>query len=256
VTERGQNVYAKAFDGARFRVNPRGVNAGMGGIDGTMLAYQEYVHRPDAVSDIHFVDLATGDRSEPPSAVNTSDWELKPSIDGASLLFGRQFIGRDDMSIILFDLESNASTTLMSVRRWRVRYLDVGQVNDNFATWGTYTFRNGTSTGCHVFVHDIAAGTTHRVPNANDKCQYAPSVDAAGTVYFARSGFGCGLNAAIWRYSVGGNVERVETLADGQDLLNTFAVDNGDGTTTVYLDPGRCTRDGAVPNQDIEAIAA
>ena len=62
------------------------------------------------------------------------------------------------------------------------------------------------------------------------------------------------MNVAIWRYPVGGTVERVEPVTDGRDLLNTFAVDNGDGTTTVYLDPGRCTREGAVPNQDIESI--
>jgi hypothetical protein len=79
-------------------------------------------------------------------------------------------------------------------------------------------------------------------------------VDASGTVYFGRSGFGCGANAAIMRYPVGGNVQRVEALGEGTDFANSFAVDNGDGTTTIYFDPGRCDRSGGTPEQDIQKV--
>jgi hypothetical protein len=252
ITRRGQNVYAKPLGGARFRVNATGMNGGMGGIDGTTLVYQEYIHEPDPVSDLRFLDLESGAGSDAPSAVNTGDWEHSPSLSGDKLLFGRELENGDQL-IVLFDLVTEGSTTLASVSPGN-RFVRVGQVNGNFVTWARDAWRGDQLRSCDVFVHDIAADLTSRVPNRNDKCQYAPSVDPSGTVYFARSGFGCGVNAAIMRYPAGGNVQRVERLGDGADLANTFAADNGDGSTTVYFDPGRCNRSGGVPNQDIQAI--
>lgn len=252
-TRRGQNVYAKPFDGARFRVNAQGMNGGMGGIDGTTLVYQEYIHEPDPISDLHFLDLESGARSDPPAAVNTDDWEHSPGLSGDKLLFGRQRLRNGDQLIVLFDLVSERSMTLASFSLGN-RFLRVGQVNGNFATWARDTWRGDQLRSCDVFVHDIAADKTSRVPNRNSKCQYAPSVDPSGTVYFGRSGFGCGVNAAIMRYPVGGNVQTVERLRDGTDLANSFAVDNGDGTTTIYFDPGPCDRTGDIPEQDIQKV--
>jgi hypothetical protein len=252
-TRRGQNLYAKPFDGARLRVNAQGMNGGMGGIDGTILVYQEYIHEPDPISDLHFLDLESGSRSDPPAAVNTDDWEHSPGLSGDHLLFGRERLRNGDQLIILFDLVSERSMTLASFALGN-RFLRVGQVNGNFATWARDTWRGDQLRSCDVFVHDIAADKTSRVPNRNGKCQYAPSVDASGTVYFGRSGFGCGANPAIMRYPVGGNVQRVEALGAGTDFANSFAVDNGDGTTTIYFDPGRCDRTGGIPEQDIQKV--
>lgn len=251
-TRRGHNVYAKPLGGARFRVNPEGVFGAMGGIDGTTFAYQEYVRDPEPVSDIRFVDLETGATSDAPPGVNTDDWEHSPSLSGEKLVFGRELPDGVQL-IVLYDLATGVNMSLASVSPGN-RFIHVGQVSGNFVTWSRDAWRGDELLSCDVFVHDIAADSTTRVPNLNDKCQYAPSVDPIGTVYFARSGFGCGVNAAIMRYPVGGNVQRVERLGDGTDLSNTFAVDNGDGTTTVYLDPGRCNRSAGVPNQDIQAI--
>jgi len=252
-TRRGQNVYAKPFDGARFRINAQGMNGAMGGIDGTTLVYQEYIHEPDPVSDLHFFDLESGVPSDAPAAVNTENWEHSPGFSGDKLLFGRELIRNGDQFIVLFDLVTERSITLASVAPGN-RFLRVGQVNGNFVTWARDTWRGDQLRSCDVFVHDIAADLTRRVPNRNGKCQYAPSVDPSGTVYFGRSGLGCGVNPAIMRYPVGGNVQRVERLTDGTDFANSFAVDNGDGTTTVYFDPARCDRSGDIPGQDIQKV--
>jgi hypothetical protein len=253
LARRGQNIYARPVGGARFRVNAEGTNGGTGGIDGTILVYQEYVHEPAQVSDIRFVDLESGTRSDAPPDVNTSDWEFSPGVSGDKLVFGRLSLENGSRRIILFDLATERSITLASVAAGQ-RFLSPGQVSGNFVVWARDVWRGDQLRSCDVFVHDISADLTRRVPNRNGKCQYAPSVDASGTVFFARSGFGCGVNAAIMRYPVGGRIQRVERLADDVDLSNTFVVDNGDGTTTIYLDPGRCNRIGAIPNQDIQAI--
>ncbi|MEX2407035.1 MAG: hypothetical protein WD834_06820 [Actinomycetota bacterium] len=253
VTRRGQNVYAKPLDGSRFRVNAQGMNGATGGIDGTTLVYQEYIHEPDPVSDLHFLDLESGVISDPPAAVNTGDWEHSPGLSGDKLLFGRELIRNGDQLIVLFDLVTEQSITLARVSPGN-RFLRVGQVNGNFVTWARDTWRGDQLRSCDVFLHDIAADETTRVPNRNGKCQYAPSVDPSGTVYFGRSGFGCGVNAAIMRYPVGGNVQRVERLSDGTDFANSFAVDNGDGTTTIYFDPARCDQSGDIPSQDIQKV--
>lgn len=253
VTRRGQNVYAKPFDGARFRVNAQGMNGATGAIDGTILVYQEYIHEPDPISDLHFLDLESGVVSDAPAAVNTDDWEHSPGLSGDKLLFGRERIRNGDQLIVLFDLVTERSITLASFAVGN-RFLRVGQVNGNFVTWARDTWSGDQLRSCDVFVHDIAADKTSRVPNRNGRCQYAPSVDPSGTVYFGRSGFGCGAHAAIMRYPVGGNVQRVEFLADGTDLANSFAVDNGDGTTTIYFDPARCSRSGDIPGQDIQKV--
>lgn len=252
VTRQGSNVHAKPLGGTRFRVNPSGVFGAMGGIDGTMLVYQEYVRDPQPASDLTFYDLATGTYSDPPPAVNTPNWEHSPDLSGDKLLLGRE-LSNEDQLIVLFDLVTEQSTTLARVSPGN-RFIHAGQVNGNFVTWSRVVWRGDRLRACDVFLYDIAAGTNTRVPNASEKCQYAPSVDPSGTVYFARSGFACGANAVIMKYPAGGTVQRVEPVNDGQDLLNTYAVDNGDGTTTVYLDPGRCNRTGDVPNQDIESV--
>jgi hypothetical protein len=253
VKRRGQNVYAKPFDGARFRVNAQGMNGATGGIDGTTLVYQEYIHEPDPVSDLHFIDLESGVVSDAPAAVNTDDWEHSPGLSGDKLLFGRERVRNGDQLIVLFDLVTERSITLASFAPGN-RFLRVGQVNGNFVTWARDTWRGDQLRSCDVFVHDIAADKTSRVPNRNGQCQYAPSVDPSGTVYFGRSGFGCGAHAAIMRFPVGGNVQRVERLSDGTDFANSFAVDNGDGTTTIYFDPARCDQSGDIPSQDIQRV--
>lgn len=47
-------------------------------------------------------------------------------------------------------------------------------------------------------------------------------------------------------YPVGGTVTTVIRLDRGDDFLFTFAVENADGTTTVYLDPGPCGENGDI----------
>lgn len=78
----------------------------------------------------------------------------------------------------------------------------------------------------------------------------APSVDPTGTVYLARSGFGCAKNVLLRRFPVGGPAATLMPLENNLDLSQTYAVDNGDGTTDVYFDPANC--DSFVP--DIQKV--
>jgi hypothetical protein len=99
---------------------------------------------------------------------------------------------------------------------------------------------------CDVFQYDITADTVTKIDDPNARCQYAASVNPTGTIYFARSGFGCGKNVLIRTLPLGGSVSTILDFADGRDLYTTYAVDNGDTTTDVYLDPFRCGHDADV----------
>jgi hypothetical protein len=87
----------------------------------------------------------------------------------------------------------------------------------------------------------VRTGSKLRLPNEPARCNYRPSVNELGTVFFGRSGFGCGLHARLVRYPIGGPPDRLLTFVPGRDLASgTYAVDNGDSTTDVYYDHSSC----------------
>jgi hypothetical protein len=219
-----------------FTANTDGKNAALGAIDGTTLVYQSYSRRS---SSIRFLDLVTGTNTGAPDAVNTDDWEYWPSLSGDMLLFGRNFAD-GDRDLVLYDLSNDASVTLEHTNG-RNRDIQPGQVNGNFAVWTTFT-----PGSCQAYVYDIAAGTTTAVPRPDDRCQYGASVTSDGTVYVGQSTFGCGRDVRLLEYPVGGSVSTVIRLDRGEDFFFTFAFENADGTTTVYLDPGPCGEDGDI----------
>jgi hypothetical protein len=90
-----------------------------------------------------------------------------------------------------------------------------------------------------VFLYDIAGDTTTKLTNPNARCQYSPAVNPAGTVFFGRSGFGCGKNAVLREQPLASSATTIVTLANGHDIASMYAFDTGAGND-VYYDPFKC----------------
>ena len=230
-------VYAKQFGGSRFRVNPTGTEGWVGSIEGTTLIYQQYVPSKGR-SDIYSYDLASKTRSKIGKPVSTDRWEYDPAGSGDWVMYARYFRNAD-RKIYLYnttthDLRPVAST---SGRRWILRS---SQVSGNYAVWEKTEVRHGRLAGCNVFLYDIAGDTTTKLDNPNARCQYGPAVNPAGTVFFARSGLGCGKNVVLREQALASSATNFANLSDGHDVFSLYAVDNGDTTTDVYYDPYKC----------------
>lgn len=240
------NVYAQAIGSDQpFRVNPDGTEALTGGIDGSTLAYERE-------GDIALFDLSTQTELDIPDGVNRPNTaEYSPSISGDHLLFVR--IQRQRNSVVLFDLSAGTSQVLYSKPNTDRRYyiLYAGQVNGNYAAWGrdTRSVQDDSLLSANVWRHDIASDSTTKLPNPDGTLQYASSVSADGTVYFGRSGFGCGVDTLLIGRTLDGDESVLHDFPNGRDFAVSNAVDNPGGTTDVYFDPGRCR--GDPPNQDI-----
>ena len=65
-------------------------------------------------------------------------------------------------------------------------------------------------------------------------------MNPAGTVFFARSGWGCGKNMVLREQALASPATNIVPLADGHDITSLYAVDNGGGSTDVYYDPYKC----------------
>lgn len=231
------DVYAEPWGGHKVKVNALHTSGENGGIDGDTLVYQQYTPN-GAVSDIKFFNLVTHARTNPPAGVNTSAFEYWPSISPQWLLFGRTF-SSGKSKVILFDRATHESRTLASTST-STPFLGPDQVNGDYAVWERYT-----GAACDVYRYTISSKTTMRIPNPNTKCQYASSVTSDGTVYFMRSpsGFKCG-SAVLRAYPP---TTTLVTLPKGMDVLDTYAISNENGSTTVFYDQGSCK----TGNQDI-----
>lgn len=242
------NVFAEELGtDTVFRVNPKGVDAASGGIDGTTLVYE-------LVGEIALFDLATKTPLDVLDGVNTNAQEYGPSISGSGLLFGRA--RRASTSIVLFDTTSGTSQVLQTLPTSERTFtrLFPGQLNGNYAVWETATVavRSSALLRCNVWLYDNAGGITTKIPNTKGVCQYGPSVDAAGTVYFGRSGLGCGSDVELVELPLGGTPTVLYTFRKGRDFLSSEAVDNGDGTTDLYFDQASCRTGSA----DIRKLAS
>jgi len=234
-------VYAKAFGGAKVRVSQRGWNGYVGAIDGTELIYQQYRFGDKAASAIVLFDLVSHVRTRLPAPVNTPDWEYAPSMSGDTIVFAR-WRPSGVRTMYVYDRVSEVLQVIRQTQGTR-RTISMPQANgDNVAYQIVDTDRNGNWTSCEVYRYAMTDQSTTKIPNPSDRCQYDPSVDATGTVYFARGGFRCGVNINLTAYPIAGPASTVLALPDGQDTDGTYALDNTDGTVTLYFDHGRCGR--------------
>jgi hypothetical protein len=69
-------------------------------------------------------------------------------------------------------------------------------------------------------------------------------VTSDGTVYFLRSLGGCGRSVTLVRQPLMGPRQTLATLPPGRDSFHTFALENGNGTTTVLFDRVQCRTGG------------
>jgi hypothetical protein len=232
------NVWAEAMDigtTTPFRVNPTGTRAWTGGIEGDELVYQEIVNTQ---SNIRVADL----NPLPPvisglAAVNTDRWEWAPTISTDStgdtwILFGRQNTSSGAQRVIAYNRDTGNSRELQMTTNWRYALIP-GQVNGDWATW------TACKPNCHVRYVNLAAGTpAETLPRPSFvKHQYAPSVAEDGTLYYVRSGSGCGANVRIMRNSAGVNQMLVD-LPDRRDIFTTYVSEEPE--THVYYDRISC----------------
>lgn len=231
-------AYAQARSGgAIVRVNAQRTQGFVGSIDGTTLVYQQFSFTT-GVSDVYSFDLLTHARAK--IAVPGPDrWEYSPRASGDWLMFGRSYPSSDDLRLYLTNLTTHETRLLASTGNPR-RALTPGQVNGNYAVYEVDAANKKRTTSCEVVLYDIGADTKSTIVNPGQKCQFAPSVNPSGTVFFGRSGFGCGKNSSLRQLPLGGSVSTLVTFPAGRDFYSSYALDNGDATTDVFYDPATC----------------
>jgi len=243
------NSWLMAEGENRVRVNPVGTHSFYVTIDGTTVVYQEGERVGDGYDDdLRFFDAVTKDRSNAPQGVNTRFIESRPSLSGDHLLFTRNNFNkarfRDAwVKVVLFDMGTETETVLAELPA-RSNYLVSDQVNGDWATFESCRF--GASRGffdCNVFRYQISTDELIELPSPGLQ-QYAGALSSDGTVYLTRTRtrdhWGCGNRTQIVRMPVSGGRTVIATLPDGRDALTSFALDEGDGSTTLYLDRTRC----------------
>lgn len=233
------NIWVQELEaGTPVRVNPEGTTAFTGAIDGTTLVYE--LDTADG-ADIVFYDLVSQTELPVPDGVNTSFPEFTPRLSGTNLMFLR--VHRHGSSLILFDTATGTSTVLYTKKNTDRRFFIVvpDQVNGNHAVWSQIVIGENGVLGGDVWLHDIASGTTTKVPNTEGTWQYGSSVDAAGTLYFGRSNLNCGETAQVIERQLDGTESIVYDLPTGRDFRSTYAVDVPGGATDLYIDEGNCS---------------
>lgn len=236
---RHYDAFLREGAGSPLKVNPPGTVGFAGGFDGDQLIYQR-VNRTG--SDLRFFDVSTHQQVAAPAGLNTPLWEWSPTFSDPYVLFNRESLsrrGRWTERVTLFDTTTMTSELLVKTEARYPGSSRAGQVNGTWATWE----RCGGTT-CNVFVRDLVGGVTTQLPNPGGKPQYAPSIAADGTVFYVRSGFGCGLNVRIMRND-GGVVTTLATLPSGRDSFDTYTDDSG-ATPTLWFSRDSCRRDGDI----------
>jgi len=226
------DVYVKPAGRRRYKVKKRG-QAFAGGIDGTIMIWQRV---RNGQSDLRLFDFASHTRSVP-AGVNTRRFEFWPTISGDWILYGQSWRRESNWRVILHN--TNTSETRILDERVNRPHTQVtpGQVNGDYATWETV---NGRKLVLNVFRYQISTATTTRLPRPTRKLQYYPSVTPGGTVFYVRSGLGCG-HTVLHEYAAGVDTP-LARLPRGYDVFsNTFAVDEGGGVTSLYFDRVQCS---------------
>ena len=110
-------------------------------------------------------------------------------------------------------------------------------MNGQFAVWTRCTGRSA----CQVKRRDLTAGQTVTLPGKVGRVDYASSVGADGTVFYARSGPHCGAGVRLRSRSLDGIDSLLVEFKPGIDVnsTNTYS-----GTTSddVYYSKVSCSR--------------
>jgi hypothetical protein len=236
--------YVMPEGGSPVRINPAGTRSFGAAIDGTTIVYQEDT---GGDRDLLLFDAVTEERTEPPDGVNTPNFEYEPTLSGDWLLFtrtnGNRVEGRDAwVKIVLFDLAGGTGTAIekLPLRRY---YLESGQVNGDWATFGSCSLRQGFS-DCQVTRYQISTEEAVVIDNPTGMQLGNGAVSGDGTVYLARTRtrqhWECGNHNRLVRVPVGEPGVVIAKLLDGREVFETFAFDESGGSTTLYFDRVTC----------------
>jgi len=229
---RKQNAFVQMGGEAKVRVNPSGTYGESGGFDGSTFVWTQW--SDTRAGDIWRIDVTTDERARFGQSVNTRYGEFLPTLSGKWLLFTRFDWDDNRFRVILFNRDSGDTRVVASGPPSNFVYS--GQVNGN---WVTY-FRN-SSDQSDVFRYNISTRATVKLPNSA-RYAYTPGVAADGTVFYARSGNGCGANVVLLRYPVGGPVEKVLDLPDGIEIYSTYVDDHADDSREIHFTRINCDR--------------
>jgi hypothetical protein len=234
------DIFVRHGNGIR-RLNPAGTSAYGGGVDGHAVVYQQIdpIGTGGVVnSQLMWNNVKTGRTHGFAKNVNTRAWEYAPSVSGNWLLFGRTRAGwcGGQYKIFLYNTDTRELRNIAKTPCREDSELYVGQINGNFAVW-----TKRSPDGWDVFRHDVMSGITTRIAQQDEFfAHYAPSVTRDGTVYFARSGDGCGLDVEIARQSIGAPSEVLLDIPDGWDLPSSYVFERSGGVVDLYYDLTDC----------------
>jgi hypothetical protein len=226
-------LIVKPDGSSSFRVNPRGTHSYAGSIDGTTLVYEQR-RVPNGLYDIKLYDLVARTHSNPPAGVNTKRNEVLPHLSGDWLLFGRsrRLSLSSPRRILLRNLVTDEQRELDFGDN---AYVQTGGLAGNYATWT----RCPSAGHCKTWLYDIAAQTKVRLPNPLDRSQFAASVTADGTAYYAEAGtINCSRRKVVrfWRQPLAASRELLARLPRGKDTAQTSPVVQGSGAVDVFFD--------------------
>ena len=230
------NAYLDINGGSTtIKVNARNTFGWDGGIDGTTMIFQE-VPEDTGNSDLVLYDIASTSRLPEPAGLNNRFWQWGPTLSGDWVLYGENN-ERRDFSRVKLHKDSTGEERTLTESSYTAFNVWQGQVNGDYAVYSR------TGRAWNVFVYQISTGLRTTVPNPNDKFNYSPAVTADGTVYYTRSGNGCGVNVRIYRWSVltpGDPAVLLRELPDGADITESLYAFNDGSSTSLYFDRFRC----------------
>jgi hypothetical protein len=211
------------------RVNPEKTRGYAGAIDGTTLIYQQ-VNKGQ--SDVKMYDINAQTRSNPPTGINTSEWEYFPQITPDWILFLRSGHGSD--RVMLYDRNLGGAPQQIDSVNWNrsgTASIFAAQMNGNYATWTKCT----SSTVCKVRIRDLSAGTIRTIVPPAGKMDYASSVGTDGTVYLVRSGnTKCGVGVRLRAISPLGVDSLLVEFSPGVDVIETSTHSTGMSDEVLY----------------------
>ena len=219
------NAYARDLTSStNQKLNAKGTEGDPGGFDpGTnTVIFQEWSDG----SAIRMFDLDSQTSVPVPGVVNSPKWEWEPRISTAYISFFRntKVNGVWYADLYLYD---RASTDLTKMARMPSAHYNVnGTVGEQYATWSSCDRKT-----CHAYLYDATTATKTTIPTRNGRPQYAPAVDEVhGTLFFVRSGFGCGVSVIFYKVPVANPATaptKVAQLPDGVDV-DTASLDGPD----------------------------
>lgn len=219
--------------GRDLKVNPPGMHAETGGIDGHVLVLQIWQRGRSRLA--HY-DLKTRRLSDLPPFVNDGAWLWRPDIDHQRILYGAIVPGHSETfsyEIRLADLHRGTVRVLAHLDG-HADYAAPGQLRGQWATWVECP-----DNICNVWRENLVTRRSQhaRDPDYLTHSQFGPAVDRSGIVYFGRALADCG-NAEIWRWD-GRNQARILRLPANTAFQYAYLAK---GASTLYFDLVGCVR--------------